>query len=569
MNKELKEKLKQLIASYPMNYGQVCKKHGNEHLQAEINAAVPLLSDKFYLNKTKIFWILNDIVNFPKCCICGEKITTNINTLETGYNKYKKWNQQSLQNLACSCDKCRKALKAKHIKDTCLKKYGVENVWKDKNIQAKIKNTNLIRYGVTNGGNTKNGRKKAKITLLKHYGNDGLKSKTIYEKRVQTALKKYGKNSFTQTQQYKDSVKIRNLTKFKDRLINDPEINFKNLDEAFNNLLYKDISTYIFQAHCKKCNSIFNMTLNFNNFYKYGTYSNCQKCHPSYSKSIYENEIANFLKLLDKNIELETNSRKIIAPYELDIFVKNKNIAIEFDGLYWHSYEITNAKNCQLFKTELCEEKGIQLIHVFENEWLYKQDIVKSRIKNLLGVYDKMVFARKCEVREVDSKTSRQFQDKNHIQGAVNAKVNLGLYLSDELVSLMTFGKCRFDKKHEWELLRFCNKLGYHVPGGAGKLLKHFERNWQPTSLVSYADRRWSKGKLYEALGFKLDHKSEPNYWYWKYGKTLESRLKYQKHKLKNIFKNYNDNMSEYELMLLNGYHKIYDCGNLCFVKYY
>ena len=101
------------------------------------------------------------------------------------------------------------------------------------------------------------------------------------------------------------------------------------------------------------------------------------------------------------------------------------------------------------------------------------------------------------------------------MQGAVNAKVNLGLFYEDELVSLMTFGKCRFDKKHEWEMLRFCNKLGYHIVGGAGKLLKHFERNLKPKSLVSYADRRWSQGKLYKALGFKLDHISAPNYWYW------------------------------------------------------
>lgn len=92
----------------------------------------------------------------------------------------------------------------------------------------------------------------------------------------------------------------------------------------------------------------------------------------------------------------------------------------------------------------------------------------------------------------------------------------------------MTFGKCRFDKKHEWEMLRFCCKLGHHVIGGAGKLLKHFERQYAPKSIVSYADRRWSQGKLYEALGFKLDHASAPNYWYFKNcSMQLESRVKY------------------------------------------
>ena len=115
---------------------------------------------------------------------------------------------------------------------------------------------------------------------------------------------------------------------------------------------------------------------------------------------------------------------------------------------------------------------------MFENEWKLKQDIVKSRLKNLLGVYDKVIYARKCEVREVPSKESILFQEDNHLQGAVNAKVNLGLYFNGELISLMTFGKCRFDKKHEWEMLRFCSKLGYHIVGGAGKLLKHFEKTY-------------------------------------------------------------------------------------------
>ena len=132
----------------------------------------------------------------------------------------------------------------------------------------------------------------------------------------------------------------------------------------------------------------------------------------------------------------------------------------------------------------------------------------------------------------------------------------------------MTFGKCRFDKKHEWEMLRFCSKLGYHVVGGAGKLLKHFEKTYQPKSLVSYADRRWSQGKLYKALGFKLNHASGPNYWYFKNLK-LESRIKYQKYKLKDILEVFDESKTEVENMIANGYHMIYDCGNLVFEKTY
>lgn len=221
------------------------------------------------------------------------------------------------------------------------------------------------------------------------------------------------------------------------------------------------------------------------------------------------------------------NDRNAIKPAELDIYVPSKKLAIEYDGMYWHS-DVFKDNAYHVKKTDECEKAGIQLIHIFEHEWMHKQDIVKSRLKNLIGVYDKTIFARNCEVKEVHSSEAREFQERTHIQGAVNAKVNLGLYFEDKLVALMTFGKCRYDKTHEWELLRFCVELGHHVPGAAGKLLKHFEREYSPKSLVSYADRRWSIGKLYETLGFKLDHISKPNYWYYDAkNDKLESRIKF------------------------------------------
>ena len=134
----------------------------------------------------------------------------------------------------------------------------------------------------------------------------------------------------------------------------------------------------------------------------------------------------------------------------------------------------------------------------------------------------------------------------------------------------MTFGKTRFSKKYEWELLRFCCKLGYHIPGAAGKLLKHFERKYNPKSLVSYADRRWSQGQLYGKLGFTLDHVSNPDYWYFKQNTILlESRVKYQKYKLSKILDNFDENKTEVENMKANGYFRIFDCGNFVFVKEY
>ena len=295
----------------------------------------------------------------------------------------------------------------------------------------------------------------------------------------------------------------------------------------------------------------------------------CKHCGQFNGTSRSEKDLFDFIsETVGKNDIVVENDRTILSGKELDIYLPYHKLAFEYDGLYWHSSKNENDRMKHLEKTEKCEDKGLQLIHIFENEWLYKQDIVKSRIKNLLGVYDKTVYARKCEVKEVSSTESFEFQCKNHIQGGVHSKVNLGLYYDEELISLMTFSKPRFSRKYEWELVRFCNRLGYHVPGGASKLLTHFERTYAPKSIVSYADRRWSKGNLYGKLGFKLNSISSPNYWYIVDGQ-LESRVKYQKHKLKNLLEHFEESKSEWENMKDNGYDRIFDCGNLVFVKNY
>jgi very-short-patch-repair endonuclease len=292
----------------------------------------------------------------------------------------------------------------------------------------------------------------------------------------------------------------------------------------------------------------------------------CRSCETNHS--VAEESVLSFIQSIYNNeIVYKLGSRKIIPPYELDIYLPDKKLAIEFDGLYWHSADKVS-RSYHLNKTKLCEEQNIQLIHIFEDEWLYNTNIVKNRLCNLLGIYSKVIYARKCEVREVPNKLAKEMLNRNHIQGNVNAVINLGLYYEDELVSIMTFGKSRYNKKYEWELLRFCNEGIYHVIGGASKLLKYFERTFKPKSLLSYADRRWSKGNLYSKLGFELIGSSAPNYWYFRKN-VRESRINYQKHKLKDKLPIFSEELSEYENMKNNGYNRIYDCGNLVFIKQY
>ena len=129
----------------------------------------------------------------------------------------------------------------------------------------------------------------------------------------------------------------------------------------------------------------------------------------------------------------------------------------------------------------------------------------------------------------------------------------------------MTFGKTRFSKKYEYEMIRFCNKKFISVVGGASKLYKYFIRNYKPKSVISYANRRYSDGNLYDKLGFKFSHFSTPNYWYFKNNQKLYSRIMFQKHKLKDLLESYDSNKSEIENMIANNYQRIFDCGNIIF----
>lgn len=146
---------------------------------------------------------------------------------------------------------------------------------------------------------------------------------------------------------------------------------------------------------------------------------------------------------------------------------------------------------------------------------MYKKNIVKSRIKAIIGLTPYKIQARKCIVKEIDSKLANKFIEKYHIQGKSNSTVNIGLFYKNRLCAVMTFGKPRFTRKYDWELHRYCTLSNFNIIGGAGKLLSYFRKNYQG-SIISYADKRWSDGNLYRQLGFKELNDSEPEYYYTK-----------------------------------------------------
>jgi len=289
----------------------------------------------------------------------------------------------------------------------------------------------------------------------------------------------------------------------------------------------------------------------------------CPKC-ANVGPSNGELEVLEFIKSIYDG-EVLSSERSLIAPKELDVVIPGKGIAIEFNGLYWHSEASGKDKNYHLDKTKACEAKGYQLIHIFENEWINKREIVESRLKAKLGLTERRIYARKCKIIEVDSSTAKKFMDENHIQGKCVSSINLALEFENEVVAVMTFGKSRYSKAYDWELLRFANKLNTTVVGGASKLFKHFTKN-NPGSITSYSDKRWNNGKVYSAIGMKHIHTSPPCYWYFLSGDKIYHRSKFQKHKLSKLLDNFDPNLSESKNMILNGYNRIFDCGNAVFV---
>ena len=515
------------------------------------------------------------------------------------------------------------------IKRTNILKYGVENVMMSPEIRNKVIETNLNRYGVECAIQSDIVKEKLKETWVnkteeeynifrekikyKWFIKDESSKNAIITRIKNTKLKKYGDSSFNNREKYKQTslerygfenawqnpeiqnkVKITNILKYSE---------IKNLpEEDVLEFIKREYPEYLdFNFSQKHIKNFINLSEDYFRTFIEGNYFDVKKCMNYYNLSYttvqrYKKEFNiqepnktekhKIQSYIFDNIKDDTkvlNARNLISK-ELDIFIPSINLAIEYNGLMFHSQGISEHsmfntpdfdKMYHLKKTLECKAKGIALFHIFEGEDL---DLWLSMINNKLGLNER-IFARKCEIREISNKECIEFLNSNHIQGYIPSKINIGLYYNFEyiddfskekiskstLVSLMTFSKPRFNNQYDYELIRFCSLKGFNVIGGASKLWKYFLKKYNPKSVISYANRRFSNGEVYQKLGFSLKGESGVNYFYFKDSLKLESRNKYQKHKLKNILEYYNPNESEHINMFKNGYRRIFDCGNLVF----
>src|SRR5574343_237238 len=483
---------------------------------------------------------------------CNNK--TKYNYLSNGYNTF-------------CCKKCASTSKFRKdkIAETNLKRYGVSNPSMLSEIQEKTKQTNIIRYGGVAPIASNIVKQKIKNTLLNNYGiTHPMHSIEIKDKLKQSNIDKYGvdnvfKSKLTLVNKY-GTANIQSVPSVYNKSLKthrknywdifNIQLNHKQLSLLFDYDYFIDINNKTFDIKCNICNKCF--TVNETNTQKIS-------CTCQTYRSKYEQEISDWLKSIGiTNI----SQNKRYNGRELDLYLDDYNLGIDFHGLYWHS-DINIDKNYHALKLAHFESMNIKYVQILESEWLNKPNIIKNIIKARLNISRTKIFARKCAIRTISTSEYKLFMEIHHIQGHINALHKYGLFFNNILVSVMSFSKSRYSNHTDWELMRFANATDIIVIGGAEKLLSHFIKDIKPKSIISFCDIRLFPGSVYKSLGFILSHRSEPNYFYFKKNNTiLESRIKYQKHKLKNLLTTYDDNLTEYQNMLNNGYLRIFDAGN-------
>jgi len=442
------------------------------------------------------------------------------------------------------CNRC-KIIK---YEKTCIEKYGVRNVMQDNSIKDALKKSMIEKYGVDHFSKTIEYKDKYKKTCMKKYNHtNSFQVDEFKEKITKTNIKKYGVPHGINSGSIREKIKVKKeestLNKYREFLTDD-----------FFILKYRNS---LFEISHKNCDSTFRIDKRLlYNRVRMGVCV-CTICNPiGVQHSAIESEVGIFLE--ENKISYETKNRKILGGLELDILISDKKIAFEINGIYWHN-EIYKDEKYHIDKTKKCLDIGISLIHIWEDDWKNKKDIVKSIILNRIGKIPTRIFARKCILKPIeDTKMVRKFLDENHIQGFSSSQQKIGLFYKDELVSLMTFGWRYTNGKRECELIRFCNKRNINVVGASSRIFKYFVENYDFDEIISYSDVSMFDGNMYQKLGFEYSHTSEPNY-FWVVNGIRKHRFNFTKKKL--VSQGYDRLKTEVEIMHDLGHYRIWGCG--------
>jgi hypothetical protein len=517
--------------------------------------------------KQKVYHVVNNIIKKIICKNPNCENLTNYKNSTLGYYEY-------------CCNKCISSdPNIKNLKEEkSLKKYGTKTPAESKEIRKKIIKTNNDKYGGNSPMSNINIKNKSKSTLFKNYGVDNPnKHPELIEKRTETFKKNIDsyKESYKKTSIKKYGVEHPWMTKdiHQKSMDNQRKSKIKNIENIIIDKLkdysgYKliDVDNTPFKRNvniiCKKGHNFL-----INREQLYNRHKNklilCTICNPLY-RGISNNELVifEFIKEFYKG-EIIANTREIIKPYEIDIYLPDLNIGFEFNGLFWHSEKFRNSEY-HLKKWKISKEVDVNVYSIWEDDWILKEDIVKSFILNKIGKTPNKIYARKCQIKEVSYKESAKFLNENHLQGDCKSSIRIGLYYDDEIVSIMTFSKLRLPLSQKntdgaFELTRFCNKTYHNIVGGSSKLLNYYKENFFFSEIHTYSDNMISDGNMYKLLGFENTHISNPGYWYLINDKR-EHRFNWRKHKL--VSMGYDNKKTEEEIMSELGFFRIYNAGN-------
>jgi hypothetical protein len=436
-------------------------------------------------------------------------------------------------------------------KNTSLEKWGVDNYSKTDECKDKTQKTNIKRYNSPYYITTDDFKIKSKNSSLEKWGVDHYSKTTEFKERVKTSfIEKWGVDHYTKTDNWKKNKK-------KHYTLNEYfRTNQYKISKDENYVKYVGQNINLFNCDCGSNHQFQILCTTYNSRFKSGS-PLCTVCYPiSETSSFKEIELLEFIK---RNYSGECIERWR-SKYEIDIYLPELKMGFEYNGLWWHSDNFLE-KNYHLKKLNYFKDIGIRIVNIWEDDWIHKKEIIKSQIINLIGNTKNNIFARKCQIKELtDVKLVRDFIDSNHIQGFTNSSKKIGLYYKNELVSIMTFDNLEGRKRMEignWNINRFCNKINTNVVGGASKLLSYFIKKYGPKRIISYADKDWSNGKLYDKLGFEKVSDTVPDYKYIVNKKRVH-KSNFKKSKLMS-------NLSESEEMKNKGINKVWDCGKIKF----
>lgn len=434
---------------------------------------------------------------------------------------------------------------------TMLNKFGTEYAIQSPLIKQRMKDNNVRKYGVENVFQVDEVKEKTINTRVEKYGvAHAMQNKTIRDKQHATMMEKYGDSFAVRTDHVKDNYK---------RLYGREHNRQSHIsDENLTNLTDRD---WLLDAHHTQKRTLTDIANELGVHKTTVSYTYTDNGIPKirFPQSMAEMMMSNFLN--DEGIEVMRGDRSIIAPYELDLYLPDFNLAIEINGIYWHSESAGKDRKYHKMKYDMCRSKGIRLLQIYDTEIASNFHMIKDKILTVLGkAKSRKIFARRTNILEVSTSEKQDFFTANHIQGGGPSSINYGLEYDGEIVAVMGF----INRGDHFILNRYATRC--NVPGGFTKLLTCFERKYNSPEIVTFADLRWSDGTLYHNSGFILDKHLPPDY-QWTDGNRLWHKFNWRHGTGLKTLSNYDPNLSEYENMTNHKYSRIWDCGKLRFVK--